>query len=112
MEIPPNGLLIWFLALLLLVVLESRLDSILSQHRAMKLHWWQAQLFSDHVVFDRSSVTDVFSLNHFGGQRGRGDSRSASKSLKFRVDNFAIFIYLKKNELGLVYYSQNICTVP
>ena len=83
-----SGLLL--LPLLVLPVLDSRLDGILSQHAAMKLDRRELQVSSNIGVLDSQYLINGLALDPFGGNRTAGNSGSTSKGLELGLGDLAI----------------------
>src|SRR5262249_11170741 len=68
-----------FGVLLVLVVLDRRLDRVLGQHRAVDLHRRQCQLLDDLRVLDAHRLVDRLALEPLGGQAARRDRGPAAE---------------------------------
>src|SRR5690349_21418622 len=64
------------------VVLNSSLDGIFGQYRAVDLHWRQREMLCDFRVLDAHGFVKRLALDPFGHQRGRSDCRAAAKGLE------------------------------
>src|SRR5437763_389111 len=78
-------LLLRLALLLLLVVLDGRLDGVLGQHGAVDLDRRQAQLLDDRGVLDLHRLLDRLALEPLGRQAAGGDGAAAAERLELRV---------------------------
>src|ERR1700687_1808864 len=83
---PPNSLdgrgLDFVRLLLLLIILDRRLDRILGQNGAVDLHRWEGQFLDDGRVADLHRLADRFALEPFGGQAARRNGAAAAEGLE------------------------------
>src|SRR5450432_1385214 len=73
------------LLMLLLVVLDRRLDGVFSEDRAVDLDRREVELLDDRGVRDLSCLLERHALDHLGRERARRDRRAAAERLELRI---------------------------
>lgn len=74
---------------LALVVVDGRLDGILSEHGAVKLDGGQAEFLGDLSVLDGASVLESHSSDTLCHVAGGSDGGTTSKRLELDIDNLS-----------------------
>lgn len=75
-------------------IFDGGLDSILSQHGAVKLDGWELEVLGDVLVLDVDGILDVHTLEELGRVRAASNSGTASKRLENSFLNLSIIIDL------------------
>ena len=78
------------------VVLDGRLDRILSKHRAVELDGRQAELLSDLSVLDLARLLERHTLDTLSHVGRASNGRAASKSLESNILDDALLVDLDR----------------
>ena len=76
------------------------LDGILSEHAAVELHRWQAEVLGDVGVLDFDDLVQSSSLHPLRGQAAAGDCGAAPERLEARVDDVPVVVDLRERSAG------------
>lgn len=79
---------------LLAVVINSTLDGIFGQHRAVELHWRQRKLTRDLCVADSSSFIQRHALHTLGHVTRTRNGRAAAKRLEAHIFDDTVLVHL------------------
>jgi len=80
------------LSLLRFIILNSSLDCVLGQHRAVELHWRQLEVGRNILVLYLHSLFQFHAFQNLGRVRATSNGGSTSKSLKNSLVNRAGFL--------------------
>ena len=73
-------------------IFDGGLDSILGQHRAVKLDGWELQVLGDVLVLNLDGILDVHTLQELSRVRAASNSGTASKRLEHGFLDLAIIV--------------------